>query len=507
MLRLDKARLSEKLTRQMRTAWTPPIHGLWVPRVHAVTWRNEVSALLQRNLGPTPEAVDNTSVLKSFSLLKKKVASWDGSRWDLSQTALSYSGALRRRYLEAERKLLVDGPVGKSDLFIRGFLKAEKWRPDKVSKPRMIFPRDPRYNLELASYLKPFEHWLWGNLRGFCSRGVSRTRDCAKGLGPRARAELIRRKMGQIKDCVVCEVDGKAFEAHVSRWQLEAEHSVYKAAYPGDRRLAWLLSGQLVNTGVTSCGVRFKREGGRASGDFNTGMGNSLVMLCVVRAVLRELTPCFDSLVDGDNALVFLPGDVAQNVLNRFHERALHVSGHEMVLERAVTVLEEVRFGQSAPVEITPGHYRMVRPWRKVLSQGTSTHVHLREPKFAREWLLGVATCEGFLASGVPVLWAWATGLQRSSGHKGPVRADPFREYEVLGVPLSILAGSTEISEPCATARESFCRAFGLSPDDQVALERVLLQGFSLGEPVVRPSTSFGAADAWFEDFPSAFQD
>jgi len=99
-----------------------------------------------------------------------------------------------------------------------------------------------------------------------------------KGLNPRQRANLIVRKFNQFRDCVVFEVDGKAFEAHVTVPQLEQEHSVYDVAYQ-DARLRKVLSRQLELAGVTANGVKFSRPGGRASGDYNTGMGNTLVML------------------------------------------------------------------------------------------------------------------------------------------------------------------------------------------------------------------------------------
>lgn len=391
---------------------------------------------------------------------------------------------------------LLGSPVSKRDAFVRAFLKSEKWRPSKLEKPRMIFPRDPRYNLALARYLKPFEHWLWGYLRGFCSRGVPATRDCAKGLNQQQRAALIRRKMSQIPGCAVLEVDGKAFEAHIEKWQLEQEHAVYMAAYPGDGNLQRLLGWQLLLRGVTGCGVGFERVGGRASGDFNTGMGNSLIMLCVVRAVLRELCGVFDCLCDGDNALVFLPPGSVPTVQANFRSVALDVSGHEMELDRPVYVLEEVRFGQSAPLEVRPGVWTMVRGWDKVLSQGTSTHIHLRETRFAREWLSGVAACESYLADGVPVLWAWANAVRRSCGHLGPVREHrAFSDYAVMGVPLSVLGSHRYASPPTALARESFFRAWGVDLDAQLEIEAVLSRGFELGAWSERPSDSFSRGD------------
>jgi len=499
VLQLNRVRLSEKLSRCMATAWVPQVEGVWVPRTHAVTWRNEAVSLLKRSLGPTPGFEDNAAVLAGFALLRCLARNWGGGRWSLSETALSYRGSMRRRYLEAESSLLSD-PVGPGDAFLRGFLKAEKWKPDKLSKPRMIFPRDPRYNLEVASRLKPFEHWLWGRLRGFCSRGVKPSRDCAKGLGPEQRANLIRRKMSQIPGCVVFEVDGKAFEAHVTRWQLEQEHSVYVSAFPGDRGLQRLLSWQLSNRGVTSCGVRFEREGGRASGDFNTGMGNSLVMMSVVRAVLRRLTPVFDSLTDGDNSLVFLPPAVVPLVFESFHNEAVRLSGHEMTLERPTSVLEEVRFGQSAPLNLGDGSYRMVRSWDKVLSQGTSSHIWLREPSFAREWLRGVGTCEAFLGSGVPIVWAWSNAVLRCSGHSGPVRVHPFGDYAFLGADLAVLPVGREAAEPTAECRLSFQRAFGVPVDAQLEIERVLHRGFVLNIPPARECSETGLCDVWYGD-------
>jgi hypothetical protein len=279
--------------------------------------------------------------------------------------------------------------------------------------------------------------------------------------------------MRSISDCVVFEVDGKAFEAHQDVWQLVQEHSVYRAAYPGDSGLMRVLGKQLRNAGVTSCGAFFSREGGRASGDFNTGMGNSLIMLAVVSGTMRELrVPVYDSLVDGDNALLFLPARDCPRVVQRFSETAQRLSGHEMVLERPVDYLEGVRFGQSAPVRLSSG-LTMVRDWRKVLSTGTSSHAHLREPRFAREWLLGVALCELHLAREVPILGVWAESLRRCTDDGGPVRLDPHRDYQILGVPLDEVRSSRFVAAT-DVSRLSFSRAFGVTPEDQLSIEKCL---------------------------------
>jgi len=376
---------------------------------------------------------------------------------------------MRRRYLEAERSLMLDGPLSSSDYKLRAFLKAEKRHIGSLAKPRMIFPRSPRYNLCLASWLKPFEHWLWGNLRRSAFSGAGNSRVVAKGLSPRQRANLIARKFYEVPDCVVMEVDGKAFEAHLDLWQLVQEHLVYATAYPGDGDLRRVLNHQLRNFGVTSCGVRFSREAGRASGDFNTGMGNSLVMLAVVVGCMSSLgLSVWDTLVDGDNALLFLRKADMLRVVPVFAATALKVSGHEMTLESPVDYLEGVRFGQSAPVWCEGG-WTMVREWRKVISHGIASHVHLLEPRFALEWTRGVALCEASLAHGVPVLWAWTNRLLSLTDEVHRVRWDALRDYQVLGVDFARVGSRAR--EPDPLSRQSFHRAFGVTPYEQVQLE------------------------------------
>lgn len=465
----------EKKRRRMYTACNVQIEGCWAPSVHANCNHNEVAALLKRSLAPTPIADPKARgpVLAVFATLRRLARNWGGSRWSYLETAHSYSGAMRNRYIEAERSLRIDGPITRSDTLLGAFLKAEKFGYGKFGKPRMIFPRSPRYNLALASFLKPFEHWLWGYLTARRLYGGSNTRVVAKGLNATARATLIRKKFLAFEDCVCFEVDGAAFEAHVDVWQLLKEQGVYLAAYGGDRELEDLLRRQLVNEGTTPGGVKFSRAGGRASGDFNTGMGNTLVMLGVVVGVLRSLQIPFDLLVDGDNALVFLHSRDSARVVREFHDHALSFSGHDMVLERPVQIVEEIRFGQCAPVEIHPGRWTMVRDWRKVVSQMTSNHAHLNQPNFVMPYLKGVAQCELVLNVGVPVISSFAHHLLEQTRDFKSVDGSFYRDYQVLGVELE-RRGEATFEEPTAIARCSFHRAFGVAPDEQILLERQL---------------------------------
>ncbi|GFM95129.1 RNA-dependent RNA polymerase [viral metagenome] len=488
----------------MYTAWVTGVEGTWLPQVHANCSHNVLVSLLTRQLGSTPSPSETGfgELRSTFRELERLAGRYPGRRWTLSETALSYTGALRRRYLDAERSLLEDGPLTARDHFLCGFLKAEKINAlPKFQKPRMIFPRTPRYNLVLASWLKPFEHWLWGNLKSVGRKGVPKSRVVAKGLNPVERANLIVRKCGHFRDPVVFEVDGKAFEAHCVRKVLSLEHRVYGAAHRFPGELASLLAKQLELCGAVGS-VRFKRDGGRASGDFNTGMGNSLIMVAVVGTVMRRIGVRFDSLVDGDNALLFVEAGDLPRVVADFARHAVDVSGQEMVLERPVEIsrlgVEAVRFGQSAPVW-DGSKWRMVRDFRKVLSQGTSSHDHLRDRAFAPAFLAGVARCESSLGRGLPILGAWSHSLWTWASSFGRVATHCYRDYQAslaLDVDRMVDPYEVEVSDDC---RWSFFRAFGVTPEEQLVIER------ELSSPRLGPWKPMPGMTSWNKEFHDAW--
>jgi hypothetical protein len=442
--------------------------------------------------------------LPVFGRLRRLARAYGGTAWSYLETAQSYSGSMRRRYLEAERSLREDGPVTSRDSFLRAFLKAEKLGSDKDPKPRMIFPRSPRYNLALASWLKPFEHWLWGYLTARRLFGGSPTRVVGKGLSPRSRANLVVRKFHDFEDGVCFEVDGKAFEAHVTSGLLSAEHGIYRAAYPGSVELDALLQRQRFR-GCSQWGVRFSRPGGRASGDYNTGMGNTLIMLAIVVTVMSPHRVKWDTLVDGDNALLFLERRDLGRVLQTFSADVLRVSGHEFTLEKPVSYVEGIRFGRSAPVYLGHGlGWTMVREPEAVLSGAYASHRWLREPTFARRWVNGVARCELSLARGVPVLQAAALSVLIATATKKAVPVEALRDWFVVG---AWLACEEDVLEPRLESRMSFERAFGWDVQRQLEAESLfsrLRPRFGGGVRVMPPVSRWveappGLYEAWFE--------
>jgi hypothetical protein len=421
---------------------------------------------------PPKQSPEWRRIQEQFKELRVLVKRKNVGRWTLRQVVDSYTGRLRRRYEQALTSL-EDDPLGDDDAKLSGFLKGEKFNPtQKLSKPRLINPRSPRYNLVLASYLKPLEHALWTNWKvGHLCPG---TRVSGKGLNLGERAALIQRKMDDVGDCVVVEVDGKTFEAHVSVRQLKEEHSVYKAAYPGDKQLSWLLSKQLELKGKTACGIKYRRPGCRASGDYNTGLGNTMVMGGCVITAMRALglsTP-WTVMADGDNCLLFIRRQVLGEVQAKFSEKLSGHCGQEMTIERPAFKLEEVTFGQCRPVRFA-GSVAMVRDPFKVLSGCFTGYRHYHDPVFAPRLLKGVAMAELSLSRGLPVLGPYFEKVC-SLLHDVRDLADPgaFLEGHLLH------AGPDPGPLPITMeARVSFSQAWDIGVGEQLALESHLLEG------------------------------
>lgn len=474
----DAGDFCENGRRKMYRVWTPSLPGVWTPQVHGPCAHNLVSGLLQRTMGPTPLMTEYGQMI--FSSARKELMAVLKGRsesvepWPLQRVVESYTvRRLRVRYQAAHESLLRDGYCDRSDAKVKAFVKGEKLARYKISKPRVIMGRSPRYNLELASYLKPLEHQLYGALRGYGAMFFTRTRLVAKGLGLDARARLIQTKMTCEPDIVAMEIDGKSFESHFSKFVLDSEHKVYTGLCP-HRRLAELLSWQLEFTGKGE-GVRFKVSGVRASGDFNTGMGNTVVMCLLVLATARELGCRFDFLADGDNALLFVKKSDELRWRQAITYCCLEM-GFEMVLGESAEHLAEVCFGQSKP--FMGERLTMVRDVFKVLSHGACGYRHYHDMRGGMKVLKSVAYCEAVLNRGVPVLQEYAHALLRATRHVTFSAAEP-EQYEYAGILARGVVWERASRAPITTAaRIWFEKSWGLSVEAQLQMEEQLRRGF-----------------------------
>jgi hypothetical protein len=489
-------------SRYMYRCYTPPADKVWHPQVHRSCAHNAVRGLQLRTLGlnpgPTPEGelLFSKSAALLKSVLRSRVEPFE--KWTHEQVVSSYKvSRLRTRYEEARLSLLVDGLSTRRDADVSAFVKAEKLGSYKLHKPRVIMGRSPRYNLELASYLKPLEHVVYPAFRGW-SDMYTRTRLIGKGLNGEERASLLRRKMLSHPGMVCFEVDCKSFESHLVTAMLQEEHGIY-ASLLKSPRLRELLSWQLEFPGRFRSGVSFRAKGVRASGDFNTGLGNTLIMCCLVLGVASSLRTKFDFLADGDNAVVF----VASEHLHLWRRELPNLflsMGHEAEIGETSSEVSGIVFGQSKPLCVN-GRWTMIRDPDKVLSSAFSGHQHYNEMRGGMRVLKSVAYCEAVLNRGVPVLQAFAHAMLTRLKHVSFVREGfDLGNYEYQRV-VSMSDGwrQTNYEQISLDARLLFEKSWGYSVEEQLRLEASFLVGHIPERwDDVPPSSAFsGIVDPW----------
>lgn len=148
--------------RMMYWAWVVPLPKVWRPVVHADCKHCEWSALAERHLLPVDLPQPNVMVrikAEASVLIGKlrKMANTKFTPWRYSRVVEGYDGPKRRKYAEAQRSLLIDGPVVADDAKVKAFVKAEKRNLIEPKKPRCIQFRSARYTLALMAYLKPVD--------------------------------------------------------------------------------------------------------------------------------------------------------------------------------------------------------------------------------------------------------------------------------------------------------------------------------------------------------------
>lgn len=386
------------------------------------------------------------------------------------QFLATYAGPKRSRYERAFRSL-EQWPLERRDGYVSAFVKAEKMDPGakKNPDPRMIQCRNARYNVVVGRYMKVIEKKLYDLTSPLGTRLV------AKGLNSRDRGEMLASKLEAFNRPVIYSIDGSRWDKHIDHRVLDVEHSFYKHLVH-DPEFARALSWQRTNKTRTSGGVRYVSRGKRMSGDMNTALGNCLLMCLMVRDAMRRLGlnkwDCFD---DGDDCLIIVESSEEWRL--RGLSGVFLDYGQEIKLENRSTAIEGVVFCQSRPIRVG-GKWRFVRDWRKCLSSDTSGVKHWGDGNMvAPAMMTTIGTANLAMYAGVPILQAHALACIRNGN--GKMRTDLVELHECVQRYKTELGPDWQNRLPVAQrvdpeARETFERAFGVSPDEQLAIEAIL---------------------------------
>lgn len=404
-----------------------------------------------------------------------------------------YVGRKQEIYRRAAESLAIRA-INPRDAYTSTFLKAEKVNFDKKPDPapRVIQPRSPRYNLEVGRYLKLFEKRLFAGFRSVFGYPV-----ILKGMNASETAGWLHRHWSEMAEPVAIGLDASRFDQHVSIAALRWEHGIYNSVFQSDE-LARLLRWQLVNHGIArTSGVRmdYWTQGCRMSGDINTSLGNCLIMSSIVIAYCEHVGVKFRLANNGDDCVLI----VERSEISRLDgiDQWFLEFGFTLTREPVVSVFEQIEFCQAQPVYTGSG-WRMVRNIYTAMSKDCVSLLSWNTEKDFQSWAHAIGSCGLSLTEGVPVWEQWyrrliAIGCEGPGGVVERVResGSAFMASGVVGC------------EVTAESRVSFYKAFGVTPDQQLALESEYRQPVTVSLPTPMTTTQSKAIDQQFNSLLS----
>lgn len=456
----------------------PGLGGVRVFGIHNNSLNNGTRALVERvfmspsDTGvmtpPPPCTVQPRFTLRGF---KHAVLGHVGSHRPISKEKfLEYYKGRRLNVYQAAVDDLEISPLTEGDFGVKkAFVKAEKIdftsKPDPA--PRVIQPRDPRYNVEVGVYLRPLEHAIYKAIADVYGGPT-----VMKGYNAEGVACEMRAMWEEFRDPVAVGLDASRFDQHVRPEMLEWEHSVYTACFPQAERarLSWLLRGQIHNTCHmrTSDGtIKYKVKGSRMSGDMNTALGNCLIMCGLVHTRAKELGIHIRLGNNGDDCTVFMEKTDFARFSSGLGEWFLQY-GFKMKIEKPCMCFEQVEFCQAHPVFDGETWVMVRNPFVTISKDACCVNKDYASGPAARKWLYAVGECGIAMTGGIPVCQAQYQAFLRN-GEAGLGENAVVTE---TGMYYLSRGCTRTVREPTDSARLSFFLAFGLTPYEQRSLEQ-----------------------------------
>ncbi len=351
------------------------------------------------------------------------------------------------------------------------FVKYEKTdftrKADPV--PRVISPRNPRFNVCVGRYLRPIEERIFHSL----SRLYEGNRTVFKGMNATDSASAMLKLWNSFSNPVAVGLDASRFDQHVSLEALHWEHLQYLKCFPrtkDKRKLARLLNMQNRNDCVGYCEdgkLKYSKWGGRMSGDMNTSLGNCVLMCCMIKQYSMDRGVRTLLANNGDDCVVFMESEDLGSFMDGL-DTWFRECGFNMTVEEPCYVFEQIEFCQTHPVRYgSAEEYVMTRHPKWAVAKDTCCLRGFKNEKEFRQWLRAVGEGGMSLAGGIPVFQDfYQLYLRSSEGYRAKEHAQSW------GV-RQLQAGMNFVyRDVLPETRYSFYLAFGILPDEQEVLEQ-----------------------------------
>lgn len=380
----------------------------------------------------------------------------------------SYRGRKKVIYQRALEEIRSGRSSLKDDSCLSVFVKFEK--TDRTTKsnpvPRVISPRDPKFNIRVGRYLKPLEHVLFKSLSKLFGHQT-----VMKGVNAKRSAELLREKWEMFRDPVAVGLDASRFDQHVSLEALRWEHLIYVKCFRQRKhaeRLKNLLKYQEINraTGYASDGkLKYTVKGTRMSGDMNTSLGNCVLMCSMIKSYLLHKGVEGQLANNGDDCVVFLEKSDLQKFSDGLYNWFMEL-GFNMAIEDPVYEFDEIEFCQTKPVFDGYDWIMCRNPHTAIVKDSVMLRPYQSAAEFMG-WLDAVGTGGMAMAGRLPVFQELYQAYIRC-GRRRKVTEDllPW-SFRNLNKGMNRTYGPV-----LPETRSSFYHAFGITPDEQICLER-----------------------------------
>lgn len=377
-----------------------------------------------------------------------------------------YTGGKRRVYLRAAEQV---DQQGWRDNWARVsmFVKPDKYPEGVITEksPRAIQYRSPMYNLIIGKYLHAYEHALFD----FEDVGPTKTTFFAKGKNQQQRAEIILQKAAAFADPLFVCLDHSRFDSTIGPELLKLEQLVYWRQFKS-KFLRRALRKQLVNKGYTKSGIKYFVKGTRMSGDYNTGLGNSIINYLCLRSWLDEASVQGEIFLDGDDSIVIVEARDFPRLDGQHFAR--------FGFKTKIGTTKEITNVEFCQSRLLPAGPVMARnPYRALSHLAVSVKGYA--PKVWPRIQQARGMCEAIGSAGVPVLEAYGKALM--TGVKPLFLDDDVEKWR--------LARTSEHRVVTDEVRLQFYDAWGIEPYMQEQLEESFQDPWMLSVGVLRANS------------------
>jgi hypothetical protein len=408
-------------------------------------------------------------------------------RLSVNETVELWSGRKKIIYQKAALSLL-QSSVEERDAKLSTFVKAEKINitAKRDPAPRVIQPRDPRYNLELARYLKHTEHKLFNKIDRLFDWNKIGDRTIFKGMDAWKSGEYFHKKASQYSSPVFIGLDASRFDQHVSDLALGFEHKMWRKLCGGDKKdLKKLLNWQMYNKGIARIPdgfIKYSTTGCRMSGDINTSSGNCLIMCALVYSYMHSLgIKKFSLANNGDDCVLMLQRGKESKILATL-PTWFEEMGFTMKVEKPVYHIQQAEFCQTRCLRINKS-WRMVRNLKAACSKDTYAVSGLTHDNRVKAWVTSVGEAGRIQNQGVPVLQDFYSAYPDYQCELDVELQEELNRKRIysLGHHGDRVIEDTTITDE---SRYQCWLAFGITPEEQQEVEAQLRQwvfGVGLG--------------------------